>query len=71
VVSLPTRMPSWSKSPFTSKGAGSKKTCVKDVFLLSLLLSKGLGETSSLSFGCSFAFPRIAVAGAKPTFFAP
>nr|YP_009242031.1 ribosomal protein L2 [Oryza minuta]AMQ23378.1 ribosomal protein L2 [Oryza minuta] len=29
------------------------------------------GETASLSFGSSFGFPRIAVAGAKPAFFAP
>jgi hypothetical protein len=73
VVGLPTRMPSWSKSPFTSKGAGSKKTCVKDVFFsaLSSPNPKAKGETASLSFGSSFAFPRIAVAGAKPAFFAP
>ncbi|KAI5639260.1 hypothetical protein M9H77_00585 [Catharanthus roseus] len=73
VVGLPTRMPSWSKSPFTSKGAGSKKTCAKDVFFsaLSSPNPKAKGETASLSFGSSFAFPRIAVAGAKPAFFAP
>nr|QKO27839.1 ribosomal protein L2 [Petrosavia sakuraii] len=29
------------------------------------------GETASLSFGSSLGFPRIAVAGAKPAFFAP
>ena len=68
VVGLPTRMPPWSKSPFTSKGAGSKKTCAKDVLFSAFL---ALGETASLSFGSSFAFPRIAVAGAKPAFFAP
>jgi hypothetical protein len=28
------------------------------------------GETASLSFGSSLGFPRIAVAGAKPAFFA-
>ncbi|KAI5666069.1 hypothetical protein M9H77_15922 [Catharanthus roseus] len=73
VVGLPTRMPSWPKSPFTSKGAGSKKTCAKDVFFsaLSSPNPKAKGETASLSFGSSFAFPRIAVAGAKPAFFAP
>ncbi|CAN4091506.1 unnamed protein product [Withania somnifera] len=72
VVVLPTRMPSWSKSPFfTSKDAGSKKTCAKDVFFSALSSPKAKGETASLSFGSSFGFPRIAVAGAKPTFFAP
>ena len=71
VVGLPTRMPSWSKSPFTSKGAGSKKTCAKDLFFSAFSSPKAKGETASLSFGSSFAFPRIAVAGAKPAFFAP
>ena len=72
VVGLPTRMPSWSKSPFfTSKDAGSKKTCAKDVFFSALSSPKAKGETASLSFGSSFGFPRIAVAGAKPAFFAP
>ncbi|KAL3526233.1 hypothetical protein ACH5RR_014605 [Cinchona calisaya] len=71
VVGLPTRMPSWSKSPFTSKGAGSKKTCANDVFFSAFSSPKAKRETASLSFGSSFAFPRIAVAGAKPAFFAP
>ncbi|KAL3528268.1 hypothetical protein ACH5RR_007590 [Cinchona calisaya] len=71
VVGLPTKMSSWSKSPFTSKGAGSKKTCAKDVFFSTFSSPKAKGETASLSFGSSFAFPRIAVAGAKPAFFAP
>ncbi|KAI4298071.1 hypothetical protein MLD38_040494 [Melastoma candidum] len=71
VVGLPTRMSPWSKSPFTSKGAGSKKTCVKDVFFSAFSSPKSKGETASLSFGSSFCFPRIAVAGAKPAFFAP
>lgn len=71
MVGLPTRMPPWSKSPFTSKGAGSKKTCAKDVFLSAFSSTKAKGETASLSFGSSFGFPRIAVAGAKPAFFAP
>nr|YP_010373869.1 ribosomal protein L2 [Hernandia nymphaeifolia]UPI56051.1 ribosomal protein L2 [Hernandia nymphaeifolia] len=69
VVGLPTRMPPWSKSR-----AGSKKTCAKDVFCSSGGLGtspKAKGETASLSFGSSFPFPRIAVAGAKPAFFAP
>lgn len=69
VVGLPTRMP--SKSPFTSKDAGSKKTCAKDVFFSALSSPKAKGETASLSLGSSFGFPRIAVAGAKPAFFAP
>ncbi|KAI5664328.1 hypothetical protein M9H77_23651 [Catharanthus roseus] len=40
-------------------------------FLLYTLLSKSKakGETASLSFGSSFAFPRNAVVGAKPAFF--
>ena len=72
VVGLPTRMPSWSKSPFfTSKDAGSKKTCAKDVFFSALSSPKAKGETAPLSFGSSFGLPRIAVAGAKPAFFAP
>nr|WMZ41816.1 ribosomal protein L2 [Trachelospermum jasminoides] len=72
VVGLPTRMPSWLKSPFTSKGAGSKKTCAKDVFFSALSSPNPKAKVStSLSFGSSFAFPRIAVAGAKPAFFAP
>nr|BDI13104.1 ribosomal protein L2 [Begonia coptidifolia] len=73
VVGLPTRMPPWSKSPYTSKDAGSKKTDAKDVFFSAFSSPKAKGETaSSLSFGSSFlSFPRIAVAGAKPAFFAP
>nr|YP_010203798.1 ribosomal protein L2 [Salix dunnii]UAM95862.1 ribosomal protein L2 [Salix dunnii] len=80
VVGLPTGMPPWSKSqsPFTStskastsKGAGSKKTCAKDVFFSAFSSPKAKGETASLSFGSSLSFPRIAVAGAKPAFFAP
>ncbi|YP_004849339.1 ribosomal protein L2 (mitochondrion) [Cucumis sativus] len=74
VVGLPTtRMPPWSRSPDTStrKGAGSKKTCAKDLFFSAFSSQKTKGETASLSFGSSFAFPRVAVAGAKPAFFAP
>lgn len=69
MVGLPTRMPPWSK--FTSKGAGRKKTCAKDVFFSAFSSTKAKGETASPSFGSSFGFPRIAVAGAKPAFFAP
>nr|YP_010583840.1 ribosomal protein L2 [Aeginetia indica]DAZ91172.1 TPA_asm: ribosomal protein L2 [Aeginetia indica] len=68
VVDLPTRMPSWSKSHFTSKGAGSKKTCAKDVLFSAFSSPKAKGP-KEISFGSSFGFPRIAVAGAKPAFF--
>ncbi|PHU04911.1 60S ribosomal protein L2, mitochondrial [Capsicum chinense] len=72
VAGLPTRMPSWSKSPFyTSKDAGSKDICTKDIFFSSLYSPKAKRETASLSFGSSFGFPRIAIAGAKPAFFSP
>lgn len=71
VVGLPTRMPPWLKSPFTNKGAGSKKTCAKDVFFSAFSSPKAKGETASLSFDSSFGFPRIAVAGAKTAFLAP
>nr|WNH36751.1 ribosomal protein L2 [Gastrodia shimizuana]WNH36783.1 ribosomal protein L2 [Gastrodia sp. BS-2023] len=67
VVGLPTFMPPWS----TNACAGSKKTCAKDVFLSALPLVLVKGETAFLSFGSSLAFPRIAIAGAKPAFFAP
>nr|XP_016490427.1 PREDICTED: 60S ribosomal protein L2, mitochondrial-like [Nicotiana tabacum] len=56
---------------FTSKEAGSKKTCTKDIFFSALSSPKAKGETASLSFGSSFGFPRIALAGAKLAFFAP
>ncbi|CAN6472077.1 unnamed protein product [Victoria cruziana] len=69
LVGLPPIMPPWSKSQVS---AGSKKTCAKDVFFSALSSPKAKGETAtSLSFGSSFGFPRIAVAGAKPAFFAP
>jgi hypothetical protein len=71
VVGLPTRMPPWSKSSFTRLGAGRKKTCEKEVFFSAFSSPKAKGETAALSFGSSFGFPRIAVAGAKPAFFAP
>ncbi|KAK4414756.1 60S ribosomal protein L2, mitochondrial [Sesamum alatum] len=60
VVGLPTRMPSWSKSHFTSKGTGSKNTCAKDIFFSAFSSPKAKGKTASLSFGSSFGFPRIA-----------
>ncbi|KAG5539055.1 hypothetical protein RHGRI_019570 [Rhododendron griersonianum] len=63
VVGLPTGMPPWSKGPFTSKGAGSQKTCAKDVFFSALSSPKAMGETAPLSFSSSFGFPRIAVQG--------
>ncbi|KAJ4947963.1 hypothetical protein NE237_019473 [Protea cynaroides] len=68
VVGLPTRMPPWSKS---QASAGKVYPCAKDVFFSALSSPKAKGETASLSFGSSFGFPRIAVAGAKPAFFAP
>nr|WLE73518.1 ribosomal protein L2 [Thonningia sanguinea] len=74
VVGPPTRMPPLSKSALysnNSKGAGSKKTCAKDVFFSVFSSPKKKGETASLSFGSFFGFPRIVVAGAKPAFFAP
>ncbi|KAK9271964.1 hypothetical protein L1049_002331 [Liquidambar formosana] len=58
-VGLPARIPPWSKSPSISKGAGSRRTFTEDICF------------SSLSFGGSFGFPRIAIAGANPTVFAP
>nr|WOH22574.1 ribosomal protein L2 [Gastrodia javanica] len=67
VVGLPTFMPPWSTN--ACAGSKNKKTCAKDVFLSALPLVKG--ETAFLSFGSSLAFPRIAIAGAKPAFFAP
>lgn len=69
VVGLPYRMPSWSKSHFTSKGAGSKKTCAKDVFFSAFSSPKAKGEIYRNKNVRSFGFPRIAVAGAKPAFF--
>ncbi|KAG9438903.1 hypothetical protein H6P81_021201 [Aristolochia fimbriata] len=68
VVGLPTFMP-----PKSQASAGSKKTCALDVFFSALSSPKAKGgtETASLSFGSSLCFPRIAVAGAKPAFFAP
>nr|AHA47111.1 ribosomal protein L2 [Amborella trichopoda] len=68
-VGLPTRVPPWSKSQAC---AGSFKSCAKDVFFSAFSSPKAKGETATyLSFGSSFCFPRIAVAGAKPAFFAP
>ncbi|GER48854.1 ribosomal protein L2 [Striga asiatica] len=41
VVGLPTRMPPWSKSPFTRLGAGSKKTCAKPAFFAPRMRERG------------------------------
>ena len=46
VVGLPTRMPSWSKSHFTSKGAGIKKTCAKAVFFVFRMRDKVRGKNT-------------------------
>ncbi|KAM3374598.1 ribosomal protein L2 [Capsicum galapagoense] len=63
-------MHSWSKSPFyTSKDAGSKENCMKDILFSVLSSPKAKGETASLSFDSSFGFPRITVGGENPTFF--
>lgn len=70
VVGPSTRMPPWSKSALYSKGAGKFFACAKDVFFTGFSSPKAKVSTS-LSFGSSFLFPRIAVAGAKPAFFAP
>ncbi|XVF68893.1 hypothetical protein PTKIN_Ptkin11bG0037500 [Pterospermum kingtungense] len=48
--------------PSNSEGSGTKKTSAKDVFFSSLSSSEADG---------SIGFPRIAVAGAKPSVFAP
>nr|XP_018677058.1 PREDICTED: uncharacterized protein LOC103973621 [Musa acuminata subsp. malaccensis] len=68
VVGLPTFMPPWSKS---QASAGSKQTSAKDVFFSSLSSPFAKGDTTSLCFDSSLSIPRIAVAGAKRTFFAP
>nr|BCT43253.1 ribosomal protein L2 [Musa beccarii] len=68
VVGLPTFMPPLSKSQAC---AGSKQTSAKDVFFSALSSPLAKGETQSLCFDSSFSIPRIAVAGAKRTFFAP
>nr|VDD29740.1 unnamed protein product [Brassica oleracea] len=59
------------KSAFASKGAGSTKTLVKDVFFSAFSFPKAKRETASLAFASSFGFPRIAVAGVPTAFFAP
>ncbi|TXG46919.1 hypothetical protein EZV62_026213 [Acer yangbiense] len=56
---------------FSSLPQQRKVPCAKDVFFSALSSPKAKGETASLSFGSSCGFPRIAVAGAKPAFFAP
>ncbi|CAF1724542.1 unnamed protein product [Brassica napus] len=59
------------KSAFASKGTGSTKTLVKDVFFSAFSFPKAKRETASLAFASSFGFPRIAVAGVPTAFFAP
>ncbi|EEF37142.1 mitochondrial 60S ribosomal protein L2, putative [Ricinus communis] len=68
VVGLQTGMPPGSK---TIKGAESKKTCVRDVFLSAFSTSRAKRETAPFALSGSLNVPRIAVAGAKPSFFAP
>lgn len=70
MVGLRYRIPSWSKSHFTTKVAGRKKTCYRDLFFSAFESRKAKGEIYRMdSFYRSFPFPRIAVAGAKPAFF--
>ncbi|XP_015164086.1 60S ribosomal protein L2, mitochondrial-like [Solanum tuberosum] len=45
-------------------------TCANDVFFSTLSSTKAKGETATHFFGSSFDFPRIAVTGSKPAFFA-
>nr|AKI85133.1 ribosomal protein L2 [California macrophylla] len=76
VVGLPKGMPRPSESSIASEVSGTKITSVRDVFLAaftpkpkvnamshSFVRSSGLPRTAGL--------PRIAVAGARPAFFAP
>ncbi|GMJ05871.1 hypothetical protein like AT2G07715 [Hibiscus trionum] len=74
VVGSPTRVSQWSESASYSEDAGSKKTCAEaeDVFFSAISSPMTKGEIESLSSSCSFGFPRVAVARAKPaSFFAP
>nr|AKI85131.1 ribosomal protein L2 [Monsonia emarginata] len=70
VVGVPTGMPHPLKSPDASDVAVNKLTSVRDVFLSAFATPKPKGEPASHSFVGSSVLPRIAVAGAKPTFFA-
>ncbi|KAJ9172235.1 hypothetical protein P3X46_015500 [Hevea brasiliensis] len=69
VVGHQTGMSPGLKSLSAAKGAESKKTSARDVFLSTF--STPRAETASLSLSGSLNFPRIAVAGARPAFFAP
>ncbi|KAJ9146560.1 hypothetical protein P3X46_028809 [Hevea brasiliensis] len=71
VVGLQTGMSPGLKSLSTSKSAENKKTCARDVFLSAFSTPRVKRETSSFSICGSLNFPRMAVAGAKPTIFAP
>ncbi|KDP29079.1 hypothetical protein JCGZ_16468 [Jatropha curcas] len=71
VVGLQTAIPSGLKSLSTSENAESKNTCARDVFLSAFSTPKPKRATTSFSLSGSLNCPRIAVAGAKPTFFAP
>nr|AKI85134.1 ribosomal protein L2 [Geranium maderense] len=69
VVGLPNGLPSPPKGSIVSEVSGNKMTSVRDVFL-SAFTPKPKGEVASRSFVRSSGLPRIAVAGAKPSFFA-
>ncbi|XP_050230314.1 60S ribosomal protein L2, mitochondrial-like [Mercurialis annua] len=71
VVGLQNAMTSESRSLTTIHAAGSKKTCVRDVFMSAFSSSRIKKGTRHLSPADSLNLPRIAVAGAKPAFFAP
>uniref|UniRef100_A0A2C9WPI3 60S ribosomal protein L2, mitochondrial n=1 Tax=Manihot esculenta TaxID=3983 RepID=A0A2C9WPI3_MANES len=69
VVGPQTGMSRGLKSLSTTWVSEGKKTSVGDVFLFAF--STPRAEPSTLSFCGSLNFPRIAVAGAKPNYFAP
>lgn len=71
VVGLQTGMSPGLKSLSTSKGTETQKTCARDVFLSAFSTPRAKGETASFSLCGLHNLPRIAVAGAKATFFAP
>ena len=71
VVGLQTAMAPGLNSLSTTKGAESKQTCVRDMFLSAFSISKAKRETVPSSGSGSLNLPRIAVAGAKPNFYAP
>nr|AKI85068.1 ribosomal protein L2 [Melianthus villosus] len=63
-------MPALLKRSVASKDAGSKKSCVRDVLLSAFSSSKAEEETAFVLLSSSSSFPRVAVAGAKPAYFA-